>query len=65
MTCSPTKQNPSGCIGKHGFPTPQQAVSVMNKMANKSRVALAHYKCPACGLWHIGTKHFIKTRSDR
>lgn len=41
------------CDGKHAYSTKQQAYKVLGRSKDKSTIV---YKCPACKLFHIGTK---------
>jgi hypothetical protein len=41
----------SQCAGKHPYPTPAAARSV----ATRGKHLVAAYRCPHCGLWHVGT----------
>lgn len=50
------------CFGKYPFPTWKQAKAV----ADKSREAAEPFKCPHCGMFHVGhrLKRKLKPRVD-
>ncbi|WP_418024934.1 hypothetical protein ACNKFW_15495 (plasmid) [Paracoccus sp. TD-10] len=42
----------AACAGKEAFATAQMA----HKVATKRRLPSSHYRCRACGLWHIASR---------
>lgn len=51
-TMRPVSIRPAHCSGKIGFQSPALAVAITKRHSERARV---HYRCSACGLWHIGT----------
>ncbi len=41
----------SACEGKKAFRSPQKAYEVASRHPDGT-----HYRCPSCGLWHVGRK---------
>lgn len=45
----------AGCAGKGAYATPQLAHAVLKRRKwDKARADLQAYRCPTCGLYHLG-----------
>lgn len=46
------------CDGKQAYESAKLATDVVRRMRhNKAKNNITSYRCPFCGLWHIGGEH--------
>lgn len=51
------------CQGKHGFKSYRLAVGVASNGARSKDKAVSAYKCPHCGLYHVGQSVLKRTQA--
>ena len=44
----------AACVGKHPFPTKLAALKVARRMQGKGKGGSEAFRCPYCGMFHIG-----------
>ena len=65
-----TEREYAMCYKKHGFPTRAKANSALKRLKKTKVGRVNAYRCPYCGLWHIGrvnkgVENATKESSDR
>lgn len=52
---------------KKGYKTDKEAIEVARRMNLRERQIhkMVAYKCPHCGLWHVGKNYTVLTDKDR
>ena len=51
------------CLGKQGFTSHKPAVDIARKGSRAKETRVAAYRCPHCGLFHVGQSVLKRTQA--